>query len=123
MKNKKLLRTAAMFLCVMMAGSSIPSVPAYVYAEEAQNGDETAAQKETIRINTIEDLKKFTSSLREVIEYIKYSKDKEKLSRILKDNSRMLIDREAALVIKTITNTAIEISEKEEKIDNLEIEI
>ena len=62
MKNKKLLRTAAMFLCVMMAGSSIPSVPAYVYAEEAQNGDETAAQKETIRINTIEDLKKFTES-------------------------------------------------------------
>ena len=61
---------------------------------------------------TEEDLKKFTSSLREVIEYIKYSKDKEKLSRILKDNSRMLIDREAALVIKTITNTAIEISEK-----------
>lgn len=47
---------------------------------------------------TEEDLKKFTSSLREVIEYIKYSKDKEKLSRILKDNSRMLIDREAALV-------------------------
>lgn len=31
---------------------------------------------------TEEDLKKFTSSLREVIEYIKYSKDKEKLSRI-----------------------------------------
>ena len=29
----------------------------------------------------------------------------------------MLIEREAALVIKTITNTAIEISEKEEKID------
>lgn len=66
---------------------------------------------------TEKDLKKFTSSLREVIEYIKYSKDKEKLSRILKGNSRMLIDREAALVIKAITNTAIEISEKEEKID------
>ena len=66
---------------------------------------------------TQEDLNKFTSSLREVIKYIKYSKDKEKLSRILKDNSRMLIDREAVLVIKTITNTAIEISEKEEKID------
>ena len=66
---------------------------------------------------TEEDLKKFTSSLREVIKYIKYSKDKEKLSSILKDNSRMLIDREAVLVIKTITNTAIEISEKEEKID------
>ena len=29
----------------------------------------------------------------------------------------MVIEREAALVIKTITNTTIEISEKEEKID------
>lgn len=36
-----------------------------------------------------------------------YDFDKEKLSRILKDNSRMLIDREAALVIKTITNGRI----------------
>ena len=66
---------------------------------------------------TEEDLNKFTSSLREVIEYIKYSKDKEKLSGILKDNPRMMIDREAALVIKTITNTTIEISENKEEID------
>ena len=61
-------------------------------------------------------LKKFTSGLWEVIDYIKDSKDKENLSRILKNHSRM-IDREAALVIKTITNTAIEISENEEEID------
>ena len=66
---------------------------------------------------TEEDLLKFTSSLREVIEYIKYSKDKDNLAKILKDNPRMVIDREAALVIKTITKTTIEISEKEEKID------
>lgn len=66
---------------------------------------------------TEEDLLKFTSSLRKVIEYIKYSKDKDNLAKILKDNPRMVIDREAALVIKTITKTTIEISEKEEKID------
>ena len=66
---------------------------------------------------TEEDLNKFTSSLREVIEYNKYSKDKEKLSGILKDNPRMMIDCEAALVIKTITNTTIEISENKEEID------
>lgn len=35
----------------------------------------------------------------------------------IENQTDMLIDREAALVIKAITNTAIEISEKEEKID------
>ena len=63
------------------------------------------------------DLKKFSSSLREVIEYIKYSKDKDKLARILKGNSRMVIEREAALVIKTVTNTPIDIPEGTEAID------
>ena len=94
-----------------------------VYSQGSQN-EKLMHYVQDYRIHLIDpakltekDLKKFTSSLREVIEYIKYSKDKEKLSRILKDNSRMLIDREAALVIKAITNTAIEISEKEEKID------
>lgn len=66
---------------------------------------------------TEDDLKKFSSSLREVIGYIKYSKDKDNLTRILKDNPRMVIDREAALVIKTITNTPIRIPEGTEEID------
>ena len=65
-------------------------------------------------------LVKFTSSLREVMEYIKYSKDKDNLARILKDNPRMVIDREAAMVIKTITNTSIEIAEGKEEIDMCE---
>lgn len=69
---------------------------------------------------TEEDLNKFTSSLREVMEYIKYSKDKDNLARILKDNPRMVIDREAAMVIKTITNTSIEIAEGKEEIDMCE---
>lgn len=61
--------------------------------------------------------KKFSSNLREVMEYIKYSKDKDKLSELLKDNPRMVIDRDAAMVIKTITNTPIEIEEGMEEID------
>ena len=66
---------------------------------------------------TEEDLEKFSSSLREVMEYIKYSKDKKKLLEILKDNPRMMLDRKAAVVIKTITNTPIEIPEEMEVID------
>lgn len=37
-----------------------------------------------------EDLGRFSSSLREVIGYIKYSKDKERLSEFLTDNPRMI---------------------------------
>lgn len=63
---------------------------------------------------------KFSISLREVIGYIKYSKDKDRLAKILKDNPRMIIDREAALVIKAITNTPIDIQEETEEIDMCE---
>ena len=66
------------------------------------------------------DLGKFSTSLREVIGYIKYSKDKDRLAKILKDNPRMIIDREAALVIKAITNTPIDIQEETEEIDMCE---
>ena len=37
-----------------------------------------------------EDLERFSSSLREVIGYIKYSKDKKRLSEFLTDNPRMI---------------------------------
>lgn len=66
------------------------------------------------------DLGKFSTSLREVIGYIKYSRDKDRLAKILKDNPRMIIDREAALVIKAITNTPIDIQEETEEIDMCE---
>lgn len=64
-----------------------------------------------------EDLKKFSTSLREVIGCIKYSKDKKQLAGFLKDNPRMLMEVSAARVIKTITNTPIVIPEEEERID------
>ena len=64
-----------------------------------------------------EDLKRFSSSLREVIGYIKYSKDKKRLSEFLTDNPRMLIEANAARVIKAVTNTPLDIPEGAEVID------
>ena len=64
-----------------------------------------------------EDLKRFSSSLREVIGYIKYSKDKKRLSEFLTDNPRMLIEANAARVIKAVTNTPLDIPEGADVID------
>ena len=64
-----------------------------------------------------EDLGRFSSSLREVMGYIKYSKDKERLSEFLTDNPRMLIEANAARVIKAVTNTPLDIPEGAEVID------
>ena len=66
---------------------------------------------------TDNDLIKFSSSLREILECIKYSRDKEKFASFLKNNPRMVFDREAALVFKAITNTPIDIPEGLEEID------
>lgn len=66
---------------------------------------------------TEDDLQKFSTSLREVMGYIKYSKDKDKLSAFINNNPRMHMEVNAARVIKTITNTKIEIPEDAEVID------
>ena len=49
--------------------------------------------------------------------YIKYSKDKEKLMKFLRKDTRKTIEMNAARVIKTITNTPIEVSEEMEEIE------
>lgn len=55
------------------------------------------------------EIMKFQSRLREVMLFIKYSKDKEKLSRILEqDESRFRnLERRAADVIEAMTNMGI----------------
>lgn len=63
------------------------------------------------------DLEKFSTSLREVMGYIKYSKDKNDLSEFLHNNPRMLVEANAARVIKAITKTPMEIPEDAEVID------
>ena len=60
-----------------------------------------------------EDLEKFSTSLREVIGYIKYSKDKKRLTEFLTDNPRMLMEANAARVIKAVTNTPLDESKTE----------
>lgn len=63
------------------------------------------------------DLQKFSTNLREVVGYIKYANDKRKLAAFIHNNPRMIIERNAAMVISTATRTTINIPEKEESID------
>ena len=64
-----------------------------------------------------EDLMKFETSLREVMGYIKYSKDKEGMKTYMAGNSCTMLERTAAQVIKAITNTPIEIPEGLEEVN------
>lgn len=64
-----------------------------------------------------EDLAKLETSLREVMGYIKYSKDRKQMRTFLDENSHNTIEREAAMVIKTITKTPIKIPEGAEAIN------
>jgi len=66
-----------------------------------------------------EEIMKFQSSLREVMLFIKYSKDKENLSRVLAANEKRFreVERRAADVIEAITNSGIKYDGSEEVID------
>ena len=66
-----------------------------------------------------EEIMKFQSSLREVMLFIKYSKDKENLSRVLAANEMRFreLERRAADLIETITNSGIKYDESEEVVD------
>lgn len=68
---------------------------------------------------TEEALKKFHSSLREVLSFIKYSKNKEQMNRLIEENSARFsrMEKEAVAVINLFTGTNIEIREEEEVID------
>lgn len=68
---------------------------------------------------TDSEIMKFQSSLREVMLFIKYSKDKENLKRILKqDESRFRnLERRAADVIEVITNVGMKYEERMVSID------
>ena len=68
---------------------------------------------------TEEALKKFHSSLREVLSFIKFSNDKEQMNRLIEENSARFsrMEKEAVAVINLFTGTNIEIKEEEEVID------
>ncbi len=62
---------------------------------------------------------KFQSSLREVLLFIKYAKDRSNLDRVLKDDEKRFreMERRAVDVIEVITNTGLKYVEREGKID------
>lgn len=64
-----------------------------------------------------EDLNKLSTSLREVMGYIKYSRSKEKLTEFLNETPREWIEANAARVIKAITKTPIEIPDGAEAVN------
>lgn len=66
-----------------------------------------------------EEIMKFQSSLREVMLFIKYSKDKENLSRVLVANEECFqkVERRAADVIEAITNSGIKYDEEDEVVN------
>ena len=66
---------------------------------------------------TEEELEKFSTSLREVLGYIKYSEDGKKILAFVRNNPGMMMDADAARVIRTVTNTPVEIPEEEVRVD------
>lgn len=68
---------------------------------------------------TEEEIGKFQSSLREVLLFIKYSKDKKNLEGVLKRNEKRFrgLERRAADVIQVITHTDLKYGEKEGSVD------
>ncbi len=66
-----------------------------------------------------EEIEKFKSSLREVMLFIKYSKDRENLERILKKNEERFreVERRAVDVIAAMTHTGFRYEEEEGKVD------
>ncbi len=64
------------------------------------------------------DFKKFQTSLAEVFQFIKYSKDDEKLENIVSENSEFThMDRRTVELINTVTNLELEITEDKEELN------
>ncbi len=64
-----------------------------------------------------EELDKFTTSLREVLGYIKYSDDKDKLVSFVTEKPDMTIDADAARVINVMTKTHIDIPDDAKEVN------
>lgn len=67
---------------------------------------------------TEEEIGEFQSSLKEVLLYIKYSKDKEKLQEVTQKHKNFRsLDRQAAEVIRVTTNSKLKYGQKEEVVN------
>ncbi|MDE5823185.1 MAG: Rpn family recombination-promoting nuclease/putative transposase, partial [Lachnospiraceae bacterium] len=67
---------------------------------------------------TDREIDEFQTSMREIMKYIKYSDDKEKLSEIIKNEQRFKkVERSAVEIINAVTNSNMRIEEGKESID------
>lgn len=68
---------------------------------------------------TDDEIMKFQSSMREVMLFIKYSRNKEKLNEVLQSNQRRFqkLEKRAVDVIEAITNAGIKYDEREVEVD------
>lgn len=65
-----------------------------------------------------EEINEFQTNFREVMMYMKYSKDKEKLKEVIQGDGRFQdLERQAADVISAVTGAKIKYSGKEDKVD------
>ena len=91
-------------------------------------GEEAASSIQDYKMNLLipsemkdAEIETLQSSLREVFYFLKYAGDWKKLEKILDKNERFRsLEKEAAVVISTLTNTEIKIKESEEKQDMCE---
>ena len=68
-----------------------------------------------------EDFAKLNSSLREVLAYIRYQHDRQKMEKLLDEDERFTrLERNAAMVINTMTNAGIEMNRNEEVVNMCE---
>ena len=67
---------------------------------------------------TDEEMDRFTTNLREVMLFIKYSNDKTKLNEMLNQDDRFrMLDRKAATVIEAVTGSEIHMYEEKEEVN------
>ena len=67
------------------------------------------------------DLQKLNSSLREVLAYIKYQRDKARMEKLLNEDSKFsCLETNAALVINAMTNAGIAIDPNKEAVNMCE---
>ena len=67
------------------------------------------------------DLRKLNSSLREVLAYIKYQRDKARMEKLLNEDSKFsCLETNAALVINAMTNAGIAIDPNKEAVNMCE---
>ena len=95
----------------------------YIYEGQQVIRPEQLARRDSVEIAPAlmsdDEIRKFQINLREVLLFIKYAKDKERLREVLESNEQRFreVERRAADVIRVITNSDLKYDEKELRVD------